>query len=752
MKLKPFYSLILFFLYFTSIEVYSQVGYNRSTELKVLKQNGDTLVNAWAGGFNSVQFSEIDLNLDGIKDLFVFDRAGNRISTFINEGTPNMVSYKYDPFYIQFFPRDLEKWVLLRDYNCDGAIDIMTSFSAGIKVYKNISTTNLAFELKTDAIKSIYAPDNPNANPINLFVNGNDIPAIDDIDNDGDLDILTFDILTGVQVEYHKNLTIENNGNCDSLTFKLSNKCWGFFHENLVNNSVTLYDTCQWNINNPQKLSGGNKHSGSTLLTLDVDGNNNKDLVLGDISFNNFTLLINGDISPNLNNSSMIGQDSLFPENNNSTLAAAIEIFPAGFYLDVNNDNIKDLIAAPNCNSGCNNNNNVWYYSNNNATNNPNFNYQTNSFLQEEMIEVGEGAHPVLFDYNADGLTDIIIGNYGEYDSNLNLLYKASLWLYENIGTSNNPKFQLITKDYAGISSMNLDIGNSRPTLGLHPTFNDLDGDSDADMILGDHNGKLHYFTNTAGAGSTANFTLTTPEYFNIDVGNNATPLLHDLNNDGLIDLIIGKKSGYFSYYENNGTSTNPNFTLITDTLGYVNTKRTNDLNGYSSPFIIDSIGTTQLFSGSENGYIYKFGNIDGNLTGTFSIDSTLENIWEGTRSDVTLGDINNDNQIDMLIGNQAGGLTFYKGVGFVNVEEIENVKDFKIYPNPTKGIINIDFGKNNIKNATIQVVNLLGEVLLNEQVTSQKHSLNLTNYSRGIYLLKFSNEIGSKVFKVVKD
>ena len=132
----------------------------------------------------------------------------------------------------------------------------------------------------------------------------------------------------------------------------------------------------------------------------------------------------------------MIAQDSLFPKNNSTTTPTEIEIFPAGYYLDVNNDNIKDLIAAPNCNSGCNNNNNVWHYRNSNATNNPNFNLETNSFLQEGMIEVGEGAHPVFFDYNADGLMDIIIGNYGEYDSNLNHLYKAGLWVYENIGTT----------------------------------------------------------------------------------------------------------------------------------------------------------------------------------------------------------------------------------------------------------------------------------------------------------------------------
>ena len=198
----------------------------------------------------------------------------------------------------------------------------------------------------------------------------------------------------------------------------MSNKCWGFFHEKALNNGVVLNDTCNYNINNPQKYSSNKKHSGSTLLTLDIDANNSKELVLGDVSYDNFVMLTNGDASPNLDNSYMTAYDSLFPQNNNATQAVKINVFPAGFYIDVNNDNIKDLIASPNCKNGCVNNKNVYLYNNIGATNQPNFNLNTNSFLQEGMIEVGEGAHPVFFDYNNDGLQDIAIGNFGVFVSN----------------------------------------------------------------------------------------------------------------------------------------------------------------------------------------------------------------------------------------------------------------------------------------------------------------------------------------------
>lgn len=734
------------------IEVNAQVGFNRSQHINVLKANGDTLKNAWVGGFNSVQFSEIDLNLDGIKDLFIFDKTGNRISTFINDGT----SYTYDPHYIQFFPRGLNKWALTRDYNCDGKMDIMAHNSAGIMTYRNVSTTQLSFVLDTIAIQSNYNPDGATASFSPLFVGATDLPAIDDIDGDGDLDILTFGIFFADQVEYHKNLSVETTGNCGGFNFELSNKCWGFFRENNTNNGVTIFDTCQWNINNPQKLSGGNKHSGSTLLTLDVDGNNSKDLVLGDVSFNNFVLLTNSDASPSLNKSSITAYDSLFPQNNNSTIPVDISYFPAGFYLDIDNDTVKDLIVSPNCQYGCKNDDNVWFYKNNGADNNPDFSFIKKDFLQDDMIEVGEGAHPAFFDYNNDGLLDIIIGNYGFYEPSVGpLLYIAGLTLYENIGTTNNPKYQFITNNYANISTINLDLNNNRPTLGLHPTFSDLDGDNDIDMILGDYNGRLHYFTNTAGAGNSANFTLNTPNYSDIDVGNNATPLLYDLNNDGLKDLIIGKKAGTFSYYQNTGTTSTPNFSLITDSLGKVYTNRVFETYGYSNPMIIDSSGMTQLYSGSASGYIYKFGNINGNLTGTFSTDSIFQGIWEGINSIISIADINNDNKLEMLIGNQSGGLTYFDASDTTVVSTkppSTTINEINLYPNPTNGVININLGNNTLKNANLQVIDLLGKVILTEQLTTQKTTLNLNNYRKGIYFVRFSNENGSRVYKVVKE
>ena len=148
--------------------------------------NNQYLNNPFTGGITSAQISEIDINLDGIKDLLVFERSGNRILPFINNGLSNTISYQYNHNYINNFPK-LTDWVLLRDYNCDGKEDIFTYYNGKIKVYKNSSISFLTFTIVTEILLTEYS-----GNPFQMFISRTDIPAITDIDYDGDIDILTF--------------------------------------------------------------------------------------------------------------------------------------------------------------------------------------------------------------------------------------------------------------------------------------------------------------------------------------------------------------------------------------------------------------------------------------------------------------------------------------------------------------------------------------------------------------------------------
>ena len=450
---------------------------------------------------------------------------------FINSGSTTEPAYSYAPEYRSKFPK-MNNWALWVDYNCDGLMDIFTDVPFGATVYRNdySSQTGLKFT-KMDPFLMTETPDGQEI----LYVASPDIPAIVDVDGDGDKDILVFGIL-GSTVEYHKNQSMERYGNCDALEFELKNKCWGYFSENDNTNAITLFDTCPENVPDPEKDA---RHAGSTVLALDLNGDEVKELLLGDLSYNNLVMLLNGGTSTS---SIMVEYDSLFPPN---TQAVDLTVFPASFYLDVNNDDIKDLIVAPNNPVRSENVNNIWYYENQGSNAVPEFIFQRNNFLQKTMVDLGEGARPVFFDFDGDGLLDIIAGNTGYFIETS--VYSSSLALYRNIGEITTPEFSLITTDYSGLSSLQLP--------GMYPTFGDLNDDDIAEMITGDEEGRVHLYTDFSNENEPANFALTNPSFSNIDIGESAIPQIVDVDRDGLPDLLIGERSGTLNYFRNIGTA-----------------------------------------------------------------------------------------------------------------------------------------------------------------------------------------------------
>lgn len=607
MKLRLFAFLFVPFSAFCVLNSSAQPYFNRYDSIPVTI-NSNALKFPWAGGLNSCQFSTIDLNMDNVEDLFVFDRAGNKITTFINNGTSGTIDYTLAPQYRSHFVNQhdtrgtLHDWVLLRDYDMDGKKDIFTYSNGATAVYRSTTSTadSLTFELKTSFLKSFYNP-----NYLALYISPVDMPTFIDVDNDGDLDVLTFHI-SGLQIEYHSNQSQELYGHSDSLEFMLYDQCWGGFSENSASNAVHL-DTCYWG---EFRGESNNRHSGSSTLALDMNNDGVKEFMMGDISFKNLVLLSN---DGTLQDAHMYEQNPASPPN---TTAVDLAVFPAAFYEDINNDNAKDLISSPNTTNITENFNSVWLYENNGTTSLPDFSFTQNNFLQDNMIEVGEVSFPVFFDVDNDGLQDLIVGNYGYYSANGN--YQSNLSYYRNTGTASSPSFQLITRDYAGIQSLGIQ--------SLVPTFGDIDGDNVSEMIIGGVDGYIHIFENNAQPGQAASFVLSQPNF--IDVGWNAAPQLFDVNGDTLLDLVIGERNGNLNYYENTGSANNPVFTVVSEDFGGVDVRKEGFNIGYAVPFMFKLNDELQLFVGSESGDIHQYINIEETLNAGTEL---LAEIGQGT-------------------------------------------------------------------------------------------------------------------------
>jgi len=724
--------------------------FNRGDNVILISENNDTLRYPFAGGLNSCQFMNMDLNLDATDDLLVFDRHGNRILPFIVLPlSPG--KYQFAPELATTLP-PIEQWMQAIDYNNDGKKDIFTYTIGGIKVYRNDSQNTLKFTQVTNPF--LYSLQGTTLT--NILVTSVDYPAIADVDADGDMDVITFWGL-GTFVEWHRNTSIERFGNADSLTFEKSSSCWGHFAEGIEDNTIIL-DTCA--ATRKSELLAGNtfedpKHTGSTLLINDLNGDGLPDIAVGDVDFSSLVQLTNGG---SMGDAKMTSQTTNFP---NSTDPVAMNTFPAAMLADVNNDGQKDLLVSPFDPSLIKGENfeSVSLYQNSETNEKPDYNLVSKSFLQDQMLDLGSGAYPVFFDYNGDGLMDVLVGNYGYSDScvfspvnGLQCYFTSKIALLLNEGTLESPEFKLIDRNIAHLDTLQMQ--------SLIPAVADMDGDGDMDMVCGyskKKNGKLVYCENIALSGQPADFKLVDPEWQGIEVGDFSAPQLFDMDQDGLTDLICGKRNGTLSYYKNTGSKQEAQFTLITELFGGVDVTNTQLSNyGYSVPcFYTDKQGDIKLFAGSEYGEVFVYDQIKNNLNGDFRLVGTLPGIKEGWRSSVAIGNLNNDTLTDMLVGNYSGGMGLFFGKPENTFGIWEQAKQtfssLRITPNPATKEVLIDINSDlEIKPEFLVIQGIEGKVVKRFSLVDFPVLIDASEYKNGIYLVLVQTNKGIVTGKLV--
>lgn len=753
---SPAFAVLCAFLFF-ALRADAQFAFERDTSLPVIV-DGVPLPNAWVGGLTASQISHFDANFDGKPDLYIFDRDGNRSMVFINEDdTPGAMSYRFAPEYAAGFP-PLRDWALLRDFDGDGRADIFTGFQSSIQVWRNVSTPEdgIAFELHTPQLQAAFDFGNgPNTFPIVCL--SIDIPSIIDYDGDGDLDIITF-TETSTTLYFFTNMASEN-GDPGGLDFKCTNRCYGMIAEGSEDNSVTFGDDfeCPFNVIDPRFKEeefifevAGNRHAGGTLCSIDLDGNGHLDLLTGDFGYNTIQAWMMTEASDGQDSTYQV--DLTFPSIVAGDEPIDIYRFPSTFYLDLNNDGINDLLGAPNSRFQADDDNGMWLYLNHGANDNPDFQLLKTNFLQDEMIELGTGAYPVLFDYNNDGLLDLVVANR-EYFIDANTRF-AQIALYENTGSENEPEFTLIDNDWLSISDFEF--------RSIYPTFGDIDGDGQADLLLGEEAGVIHFFKNNATPGEPASFELETLAINDatgstLDIGQNSTPQLFDVDGDGLLDLLIGEKLGIVNYFRNVGTAENFAFEQVLgdagEAFGGVTVNNQLGINGYSVPQMYrDQDGELHLFVANEVGTIEYYTNISGNLSGIFNqVTDELGGIQDGFRCAMFVGDIDNDGYPDLFYGISNGGLMFFKGADpATHLTPAERINDHvRMYPNPATEVLNIEF--DTIVGGTITFYDAQGRVVHSTYVQpSHRQVVNVSALPRGYYLVEFGTGTTRKVARVL--
>jgi hypothetical protein len=161
---------------------------------------------------------------------------------------------------------------------------------------------------------------------------------------------------------------------------------------------------------------------------------------------------------------------------------------------------------------------------------------------------VGSDSAPALADLDADGDFDLVAG-----------IYLGTFRYFENTGGAANPAFAPRTGTANPLAGQDVGFYST-------PTFGDLDGDGDLDLVSGEGSSGIRYFANTGSAAHPA-FAARAGAANPLDgqdVGFLATPALGDLDGDGDLDLVAGEYYGTLRAFENTGSRSNPSFVART--------------------------------------------------------------------------------------------------------------------------------------------------------------------------------------------
>lgn len=233
------------------------------------------------------------------------------------------------------------------------------------------------------------------------------------------------------------------------------------------------------------------------------------------------------------------------------------------------------------------------------------------------------------------------------------------------------------------------------------PTFGDLDGDGDMDLLTGEYGdtnaaslGGLYYYENT-GSATSAQFPSKVRNPFNLNTDSLNSevllPELADIDGDGDLDIITGG-SGFYgtAVIENTGTALSPSFGIpVIGGLGL------SDTTYLASPTVldIDDDGDLDVLTGSYYGSFSFFENVG---TGTAPIFVSPQINPFGLQASsgfsfITSGDVDWDGDMDLIVGEYYGDILYYENTGtkanaqfaasVSNPSNIQNVSGYFSFP-----------------------------------------------------------------------
>ena len=251
-------------------------------------------------------------------------------------------------------------------------------------------------------------------------------------------------------------------------------------------------------------------------------------------------------------------------------------------------------------------------------------------------FDVGFNSSPTFVDLDGDGDLDLVNGE--EFPGIFNF--------YRNDGSN----FIEVTGGNNPLDGFDVGVNSS-------PTFVDLDGDGDLDLVSGEINGVFVFYRNDGS--NFAEVTGGNNPLDGLDVGDRSSSTFVDLDGDGDLDLVSGEINGVFVFYRNDGS----NFAEVT---GGNNPLDGFDVGSYSTPSFVDldGDGDLDLVSGEDNGTFNFYRNDGSNFTEVTGGNNPLDGFDVGSYSTPSFVDLDGDGDLDLVSGEDNGTFIFYMNIG----------------------------------------------------------------------------------------
>lgn len=695
-------SILFFFLVIFSLKAQQVFEFDQDTPLFM---DDKTVSMPFAVGINAAQIQEMDTNGDGIEELVVWDINSRRLLVFEVDGD----EFQFLPQMSYYFPADINGFLVLEDYNGDGKKDLFTSSPFGIKAYRNISPQGSKFP-KWEVAQDFLRLDNGSNVQANLL----DIPLVKDIDEDGDLDIVTFNFVVGDYLEFYKNTSIERKGIADIDGFAFPESRWGKFEIcacGQINFGITCSGLPMGDIEEEVADFRIQHAGGHSVSYEDFNGDGINDLLVGRDECNTLYFL------PNIGSNETPLFDGFTQEIPGFGKLPEFPVFHASYLwnddliVSINSSSIAGIFNAD--------------YSGN-IFRIPKTGDGAQPFLQSELLDLGENTRPFFKGFKNSGEL-ILTANSLLNNKVVGLAYRFEV---------SDDIWELKEKDFLNLSGLDL-----------------------TDLEYFEYQNSSGRNTFWVTGVDTVNFALRRRLFYSFApdfsdpveitvpvIGTRALDQVELFSFENKDYLLLAKQTGelvlFAIDFSNNGRLNIES----RDFLGYSDNPASRNLSVHVIPDAKPS-----LYAIDQRGvlvFIPDFMNNNQRQTVQIRLlEDELGQTRMGRNTWITSISQPFSDQKDLLLGNTAGGLEYLKFDTGVT-PPVDGDFLVKIYPNPSIGNFKILVSQKSIA----RLVSILGQVIWDELdiPANSETEIQGSYLAPGVYILQLTNEQGQRLSKKI--